>query len=83
MEHNSANTTVQEVPCESSSVDFMRYDHASKTLQVEFKKGKKYNYADVPPELWNEAIQAESIGSFVNQKIKGKFTTSFTETKLQ
>jgi hypothetical protein len=76
------NELTTEKKCESSQLDFIRYDHTTNTFQAEFKKGKKYNYYDVPVELWNEALAAESIGRFMNEKIKGKFEYKATELNL-
>lgn len=75
-------TGVIEKACESSQLDFIRYEESTRTLQAEFKKGKKYNYYNVPVEVWNEALKAESIGRFMNEKIKGNFEFKPTELKL-
>lgn len=86
METNEVNpvdpTEVKEKECVSSMIAFIRFDHSTNTLQVEFKNGKKYNYAEVPLEVWAEALAAESIGTFFNKNIKGKFVGALIEEPL-
>jgi hypothetical protein len=50
------------------------YDEEREILTVEFKKkGDKYEYALVTPELWREFQAAPSLGAFFVEKIKGNF----------
>lgn len=67
---------------ESANVNCIRYNYENKIMQVEFKNFKKYNYFDVPIEIWNEATESISIGSFMNRKIKGYFRYEFTDKNL-
>jgi hypothetical protein len=48
----------------SSNIVSVGYDHASKTLEVEFKSGGVYRYADVTPERHAAMMAAPSVGSF-------------------
>ena len=58
----------------SSQVKQIDYKPEEKILEVIFLTGKKYQYLDVPQELWLKALEAESIGKFLNSEVKGKFT---------
>jgi len=54
----------------SSSVERIAYDAPSMTLSVEFKHGGVYQYFDVPETIFNELLQASSIGQYLAQHIK-------------
>ena len=61
-------------PVESSNIDSIGYVHDSQTLQIAFKAKdgvRAYNYANVPPELYQEFMAAESKGKFFIARIKG------------
>ena len=57
----------------SSFITEIGYSEDTKTLLVEFKNGKGAFYSDVPREVYEEFIKAPSLGSFLNQYIKGKY----------
>lgn len=54
----------------SSQIIEIGYDAENKIFQVVFKNNKKYEYYDVEPQLWDESQTCESVGKFVNEKIK-------------
>lgn len=59
---------------DSSQVNRTKYLPGQEILEVEFKSNSKvYHYFNVPFELWVKACAAESIGSFINKEIKGKY----------
>lgn len=60
----------------SSNVAAVGYDEESQTLQVEFNNGSTYQYFDVPEEIFNGLLSAESVGQFLNQKVKGSYRYS-------
>lgn len=45
---------------------------APSTLEVEYAGGT-YQYKNVPEELFQQALAAESIGKFLSAEIKNKF----------
>lgn len=57
----------------SSTVSETSYKESTSELVVQFKNGKNYCYQSVPKEVWEELLQAESIGSFLAKNIKGKY----------
>lgn len=73
---------IQKNFTDSANVSSIRYNYVAKIMQVEFKNQKKYNYFDVPVEIWDEAIAAVSIGSFMAQKIKGNFRYEYTDVNI-
>tara|TARA_R110002049_G_scaffold247333_1_gene421503 strand:- start:476 stop:685 length:210 start_codon:yes stop_codon:yes gene_type:complete len=61
---------------DSSNVAAVGYDEDSSTLQVEFNNGGTYQYFDVPEHLFEELRDAQSIGSFLAENIKGSYRFS-------
>ncbi len=66
---------------ESSFLKSAAYDPGLLLLEVKFKNGKTYRYADVPEELFNQLCAADSCGKYLNSEIKGKFTVVQVEQK--
>lgn len=54
----------------SSSVTAVGYDEERHELWVRFVGGDTYRYAMVPPSVHRELLAAESVGRFVNARIK-------------
>ena len=61
---------------ESSSIAAAAYDRGKRTLRVTFKAGKAshrggtYDYLGVPADTIAEFLKADSLGRFVNWRIK-------------
>jgi hypothetical protein len=66
-------TAIKTSPVESSNLAAIGYDAESKTLQVDFKNGKRWQYPNVPAELFAEFQAAESVGKFFAARIKSQF----------
>jgi hypothetical protein len=54
---------------ESSMIHAVGYDAATRTLEVIFNSGGIYFYDDVPPEVYEGLMAAESKGSFMRSAI--------------
>lgn len=54
----------------SSAVTMVGYDASRRRLEVEFKGGGLYAYLDVTPAEYGELLAADSIGDYVNTRIK-------------
>lgn len=57
----------------SSNMLGISYDEETKDLYVLFKQKTLYKYADVPKDVYDEFIKAESVGSFFFKRIKSKY----------
>lgn len=57
----------------SSAIASLGYDAGTRTMAVTFKGGKRYEYDDVPPEVFEHAKGAESVGKYVSAHVVGKF----------
>ena len=61
-------------PLESSVFSGYHYDDEHWTLSLQFKSdGKVSTYQQVPPEVFEEFVAAESQGKYWNANIKGKY----------
>lgn len=71
------DSTIQMTPVDSSQIAAVGYDQAGKVLAIQFKAkagpGSVYHYADVPPEVYQGLLAAESAGKFFGSTIRGKF----------
>lgn len=57
----------------SSVVDRIDYDAPTKTLEVQFRSGRVYQYANVPRAVYREFASAPSIGSYFNHEIRDRY----------
>lgn len=60
-------------PLNSSNIVGAGYDAASATMEVEFTNGNIYQYFDIPQQLYDGLMQAESAGKYLNENIKGVY----------
>lgn len=58
---------------ESSNLVETEYDTSTKKLIVEFKNGLRYEYEDVPHQLYTQFRMSESQGSFFSKNISKTF----------
>lgn len=58
---------------ESSIIKSIGYDLRGGVMEVEFTDGSIYQYEDVPSEAYKGILEASSVGSFFNTRIKGRF----------
>jgi hypothetical protein len=61
-------------PVSSSDLCSVGYDSKSQTLEIEFYSGGIYQYFGVPCELYEELMNAPSLGSFFHRYIKNNFS---------
>ena len=58
----------------SSLIDKVGYDSATQTLVIQMVNSSDiYTYVDVPENLYDSLLAADSKGTFYVEKIKGKF----------
>lgn len=65
---------IEMTPVESSQIHAIGYDHDTQRLAIQFKNktgpSSLYHYENVPPEVHEEFIAAESKGRFFQKRIK-------------
>ncbi|MGX7953072.1 KTSC domain-containing protein [Tsuneonella sp. HG249] len=57
----------------SSAIERIAYNPASRDLSVWFRSGRRYVYADVPPQIYRALCDSDSAGTFINKSVKGYF----------
>ena len=60
-------------PVVSTSLASIGYEPARRTLEVEFRKGRVYQYHGVGAEIVEQLMNAESKGRFMNAHIRNCF----------
>ena len=60
----------------SSRITSIDYDPESRTMRVVFKRGGVYEYFEVPQEVFDGLIQAQSLGKAFEEHVKGKYRYS-------
>jgi aspartokinase-like uncharacterized kinase len=58
---------------DSSNLSKTEYDTETKKLIVEFKSGLKYEYDEIPHQLYTQFRMSESQGKFFSSKISKTF----------
>jgi hypothetical protein len=58
---------------ESSNVKAIGYETETKILKVEYLSGLKYEYSDVPANVFDELLNSVSKGKYMNQNIKSQY----------
>jgi hypothetical protein len=66
---------------ESSMMTFVKYDDDAGELDITFASGKTYRYLEVPLEIYDGLLDAESKGEFFNDNIKDAFVYSEVRTR--
>lgn len=61
------------LPVSSSNLASVGYDDEKRILSVEFQNGGIFHYAGISADLALDLVNAESIGRFYHQHIRGKF----------
>jgi hypothetical protein len=61
---------VKRAPVASRSLASVGYDRATNVLEIEYRSGDVYRYFAVPASTFAAMLAADSIGAFVNQRIK-------------
>ena len=60
-------------PVDSSNLASVGYDAKKKILEIEFNHGGVYQYFDVPKDVFDELMDADSHGKYFVHNIKGEY----------
>ena len=61
------------VPVSSSNLAAVGYDEGTRVMVVKFLNGDVYKYLDVDASVHLNLMEAESVGKFFNENVKGKY----------
>lgn len=68
---------IQMIPVTSSNVAAIGYSAVCRVLQVDFSNGKRYRYLDVPSQVFDSFLAADSKGRYLNSVIKSEFSFDY------
>jgi KTSC domain len=80
-----SHEAIAMLPVNSSMANAIGYEESDKRslmpkayriLQVEFRNGATYQHAGVEPEIWQELHEANSIGKYFNNQIRGNYDSN-------
>ena len=57
----------------SSVISRVEYDPRSRTLEVEFRTGRVYDYFGVPKAEYQALLNAPSLGGYFNREIRNRY----------
>lgn len=63
----------RHTPPNSSNIEHVAHDPATKELHVTFKSGGTWVYSGVHPDVFEGMKNAESPGTFLHRNIKGRY----------
>jgi len=55
----------------SSAINAIGYDNGS--MKITFNQGKTYNYCNVPKTVFDDFLNASSVGRYYDLNIKNKY----------
>ena len=64
---------MERQPIDSTNIISAGYDAATQTLELEFKGGVVWQYANFPMEMWYEFLGAPSQGKYFSSQIRPRF----------
>lgn len=64
---------MERVPVSSSSIAEIGYDSNTATLEIMFSDGRVYQYFEVPQAIYEDLMNAPSIGRYFHVHIRGNF----------
>jgi hypothetical protein len=66
-------------PVDSSMITAVGYEELEQLLYVRFKGGSTYEYRYVPVNVYENLMNAESIGSYLKRMIQGAYLSKKVE----
>jgi hypothetical protein len=64
---------MDRIPVESTLLRSVGYDPATATLELELRRGRIYQFYEVPEETLRELLAADSKGRYFNANIKDQY----------
>ena len=68
-----ADENIEMIPVVSSQLAAAGYDPEKKQLRIEFNNGSVYEYSQVEPDIYEQLVNAPSVGQFFNANVKWNF----------
>ena len=61
------------IPVDSSNLSMIKYDEETRTLEIEFHGGRRYQYFEVPPRVFENLKTAPSKGKYFHENIRDTY----------
>jgi XTP/dITP diphosphohydrolase len=74
---------MKRTPVDSSDVVSIGYDSSERTLELEFHDNRIYRYSDVPQDIYDAFLRADSYGGYFNSYINGYYRYRKIEASTQ
>jgi hypothetical protein len=68
-------------PVQSSNIESVGYDQSAAVLEIKFRSGEVYQYANVPESIYKGLFNAESKGKYFQANIRNKYQFSRMQGK--
>lgn len=63
-------------PVISSQISYVGYENDTKELFITFKNGSTFKYEDVPKVIYNNLMDSDSKGRYLNMYVKNIYTST-------
>lgn len=70
---------IEMIAVQSTNVEAVGYDDGASALHVRFKNGDTYVYQNVPKQVFEELMAADSKGSYVNRVLRPAYTEVYKQ----
>jgi hypothetical protein len=70
---DAQSSLIERTPVQSSDLASVGYDASRRMLEIEFRSGGIYRYLEVPAEIHERLLAAESKGRFFAAHIRDRF----------
>ncbi|MDD5005055.1 MAG: KTSC domain-containing protein [Candidatus Omnitrophica bacterium] len=61
-------------PVASSNIQAVGYDESTETMRVQFNNSSVYEYHNIPLIVYNDFMQASSLGAYLNRNIRNNYS---------
>ena len=65
---------MDRVAVRSTGIAIVGYEPSSQVLEVAFRNGSVYHYAEVPQTIYDQMIQAKSVGTYFAEHVKNAYS---------
>ena len=72
-EENWLSAPLERKSVESSNLAGIGYNRSARVLEIEFRSGAVYRYREVPAEIYEGLLNAESKGGYFIRQIRGRY----------
>lgn len=67
---------MEMVQVRSSAIRAVGYDHSIRRMRITFEQGHTYDFCEVPPDVYEALMAAQSKGIYYNKYIKDRYSCS-------